>query len=69
MNGTDACEHVCVNTEGDFVCECHQGYTLSNQTHCEGNIASYRIQTLFVREPPYCSELMFLIQTLMSVPC
>ena len=31
------CAHVCVNTSGDYFCQCHSGYQLSHDGHnCTG---------------------------------
>ena len=32
------CEHVCINTDGSFYCDCRDGHMLeSNNRTCEGN--------------------------------
>ena len=32
------CEHVCINTDGSFYCDCRDGHMLeSNNSTCEGN--------------------------------
>ena len=38
-SGTNAaCEHVCVNTNGSYFCECNSGYRLArNGKRCNGN--------------------------------
>ena len=31
------CEHVCINTDGNYYCSCHDGYQLLNDTfNCSG---------------------------------
>ena len=32
---TDFCEHICVNTEGSYNCECNEGYELVDDIHCQ----------------------------------
>ena len=31
----DFCEHICVNTEGSYYCECNEGYELVDNIHCQ----------------------------------
>ena len=32
-----SCEHICRNTEGSYICECHEGYELHhNRMSCQG---------------------------------
>ena len=34
--GTDDCDQECVNTEGNYTCQCFPNYSLINSTDCEG---------------------------------
>ena len=34
--GTDDCDQECVNTEGNYTCQCFPNYRLINATDCEG---------------------------------
>ena len=36
--GTDDCGQECVNTEGNYTCQCFPNYRLINATDCEGII-------------------------------
>ena len=36
-----ACDQVCTNTEGSFMCGCHAGYIVSNDSKsCQGKLTS-----------------------------
>lgn len=38
-NRNGDCEDICINKNGNRVCECHPGYKLSaDQRHCEGEL-------------------------------
>ena len=58
LENNDNCEQICVNTDGNFTCECFPNYSLVNASHCEGN---YNLRVGFT----YCDTEIF--QTSMSV--
>ena len=32
----DRCEQICINLNGSYTCECHEGYDISRIFMCEG---------------------------------
>ena len=36
VEGTSGCDHVCINLNGTYECECYDGYTLYVGHHCQG---------------------------------
>ena len=33
---SQSCEHICVNTDGSYYCECDDGYELHDSVFCHG---------------------------------
>ena len=45
QENTHSCQHICINTNGSYVCDCNEGYELnSDGLTCKGtyNIRSYQ---------------------------
>ena len=44
-SNTSQCEHLCINTEGSYRCDCTDGYQIVGTTQCEG-IYDYSVYLL-----------------------